>query len=58
MASSGHDQALPDEISEPYRGTGAHSSIRPQFRNVAWVVFEFAALDLLDDIDEALIGAP
>jgi hypothetical protein len=32
-------------------------SVQPQFRNMARVLFEFAALDFLDDVDEALTGA-
>jgi hypothetical protein len=32
-------------------------SVQPQFRNVVWVLFEFATLDLFDDVDEPLIGA-
>src|ERR1700758_1540065 len=31
--------------------------VQPHFGNVAWVLFEFATLDLFDDIDEPLVGA-
>ena len=32
-------------------------SVQPELGNVAWVLFEYAALDLFDDVDEPLIGA-
>jgi hypothetical protein len=31
--------------------------VQPQFGDVARVLLQFAALDLLDDVDEPLIGA-
>src|SRR5260370_25363287 len=34
-----------------------HRSIQPQFGDVARVLREFAALDPLDDLDQALVGA-
>src|SRR5262245_56153591 len=32
-------------------------TVEPQLGNMARVLFGFAALDLLDDVDEALVGA-